>query len=266
MADGISSGYAWAFEPGKVIAKKVSGGKTSKIKEIPVSGLNPSGWFRARVEVSGGTIKTYIDDVLVDTLKDSTFTSGSAGINAAAGTLADEFFVYRYANSPRTVQKFDVQNIAPNGNLTTNSPNGWNTPEANWTPGSGIGSCIFRPYGTGHAEIVGKNAYLQYKSMNVNVGGGYNKVHVLLVNATSCPNLYIDFSTDGGKTWHTKAVTIRAMASEKAYPFQALWPAYKNYVVDMSDMPQWAGTINGLRVRTDATSGFINLKNVIISK
>lgn len=266
MADGADNGYAWAFEPGKVVAQKTTGGKTVKLKDIPVSGLNPNGWFRARVEVSGGAIKTYIDDVLVDTLKDSTFTSGSAGVNASAATLVDEFFVYRYANSPRSVQTFDVQNVAPGGNLVTNSPGGWNTPETNWTPGSGIGSYIFRPYGTGHAEIVGKNAYLQAKSVNVNVSGGYNKVHVLLVNATSCPTLYIDFSTDGGKTWHTKAVTVRAMTSEKAYPFQALWPAYKDYVVDMSDVPEWGGTINGLRVRTDATSGFLNLKSVVISK
>lgn len=266
MTDTTGKGYAWSFETGKIVAQKISGGGKTTIKEIKVPGLNPSKWFRARVEVNNGNIKTYIDDVLIDSLKDRTFTAGSAGIKAIADTLADEFFVYRYASVPRYVKTFEIGEVASGGKLLSGSSKGWNSPEENWKASAGISSNIFRPYGTAHAEISQKNAYLQYKSLNVKVDGGYNKVNVLLVNATSCPNLYIDFSTDGGKTWHTKTVTVRAMTSEKSYPFQALWPAYKNYEIDMSDMPEWKGVINGFRVRTAAESGFINLKQVLISK
>lgn len=266
MADEAGNGYAWAFEPGKVVAQKTAAGKASKIKDIAVAGLNPSDWFRARVEVSGGVIKTYIDDVLVDTLTDRSFTSGSAGIRAKANTLADEFFVYRYANGARAVQSFEVGSAAPGGDLAFHSAGGWNTPETNWSPSSGIGTYMFRPYGVGHAQIVGKNAYLQCKSVRVPVSGGYNKVNIQLTNATTASTLYIDFTTDGGATWHTKAVPVRAMSSDSVYPFKALWPGVKNYVADMSDMAQWTGTINGLRVRTDAVSGFLSIKHVIISK
>lgn len=266
MADTSGYGYVWSFEKNKIVAQKMSNGSKSKIKTIKVADFDSDEWFRARVEVDNGTINTYINDVLVDTLNDNTYIYGKAGINAIEDTLADEFFVYRYIDTPRTVQKLDITDIAPNGVLLSGSSKGWNNAEENWKAGSGISSNIFRPYDTAHAEISQKDAYLQYKSVNVNVDGGYNKVNVLLINATSCPELYIDFTTDGGKTWYTKSTTVRAMTSEKVFPFQALWPAYKNYEIDMSDVPQWKGIINGLRVRTGAESGFINLKQVIISK
>lgn len=265
MTASNGSGYSWAFESGKITAKKVSNGKSSTIKSITVPGLNPSKWFRARVQVSGGKIRTYINDLLVDTLSDGTYKSGSAGVYASGNALVDEFFVYRYAGSPRTVRTFEIPAAAPGGFLSSGSSGGWNTKEQNWLAGSGITSVFNRPFGTAHAIINSKNAYLQYKSVNVNVNN-YKTVNVLVVNATSSRNMYVDFTTDGGSTWHTKKFTVGAMTSENILPFKALWPAYKNYAVDMSDVPEWSGTVNGIRIRTGADSGFINLKQVVITE
>lgn len=266
MATGTDKGYAWRFEDGKVTAQKIVGGKATVIKTIKASGLSVKDWYRGRVEVSGGTIKTYVNDVLVDTLKDSTYTSGTAGINAVAAAQADEFFVYRYAAAPRTVQRYNVNSVASGGRLGFRSASGaYDEPETQWTA-TGAYTWVYRAHGTGRLTLNGKSAYIERKDMNVKVSGGYNKVRLHLTNATSCSEMYIDFTTDGGKTWHTKAFTVKAMSSENQYPFKALWPSFTEYTVDLSDMAQWAGTINGFRVRTDATSGFISIKSVVISK
>ncbi len=269
MATGTDKGYTWKFEDGKVIAQKVSGGKATTIKTVKVSDLDVDGWYRGRVEVSGGTIKTYVNDLLVDTLKDSTYTSGSAGINAVGAAQADEFFVYRYVAAPREVQSYDKSNAASGGKLNFSSSNGaYDEPEVKWTA-SGAYTWVYRAHGTGRLTLNGKSAYIERKDMEVKVDGllkEYNTIKLVLTNATSSAKLYIDFTTDGGKTWHTKAFTVKAMSSDNQYPFKALWPEFTEYTVDMSDMDAWKGTINGFRVRTDATSGFISFKSVLITK
>lgn len=265
LSPDSNNGYEWTFSSGQLSAYKRVSGTLTKLKDVSVSGFDPASWFRVRVETGGGVIRTYLNERLVDTLNDSTFTSGAVGFRASGAAQADNLLVYKYESNARPATDVSIANAAPGGTLTF-AGTGWHAAEQNWTAGPGIASYRYEPFGVGYAEIGGANAYIQRNSVSVNVSGGYNKVNVLLYNATTSPLLTVEFSTDGGATWNSKTVNVRAKSSETDYPFSLMNPPWKNYVVDMSAVPAWSGTINGLRIKSGATEGSFSVSQVVISK
>ena len=107
---------------------------------------------------------------------------------------------------------------------------------------------------------------IQKKHMNVDISGGYNKISIFMINGTTANKLYIDYSTDNGASWHTKSIEIHAMSNDSILPFRTLLPGMHLYTADMSDCSDWTGTITGLRIRTDATEGYMRIRQVTISK
>lgn len=257
-----SNGYVWSFFQGTITAARQFNGSLVQIKKIAVPGLDPANWFRVRIDASDSAIKTYIDEVLVDTLTDAE-RSGSVGFNARGAAWVDDLLVYKYANKKREISDISIQNGAPGG-LFPFSGDMFKL-EQNWTASDDIKDWLYKPYSVGYAEITGPDAYIEKKDVEVDVSGGYNKINVYMRNTTTSPKLTVDFSTDGGINWSSKTVDIRAM-SKDGYPFNIMTPLWKNYVIDMSNVSAWKGTISGFRLRFGATSGSVGIIRVVISK
>ena len=263
LSSDANNGYVWRFASGKLTAYKMVGGNLSKLKDVTVSGLNPNNWFRVRVDTSGGTIKTYINETLADTLTDKTFTSGSAGYNANGSAQGDQLMVYSYTNKTRKAESFNIADMASGGRLQFTG-NGWHSEETSWTKQGGIGLYQFGPHGVGYIQITGSGAYIQRKTMSVKVDSGYNKITVLMTNATTSDKITIEYQKGG--TWYSKELTVAVKSSDADYPFNMLIPHWRNYTLDMTGAPGWSGEITGMRLRFHGTSGYVSVKRVVISK
>lgn len=262
------SGYVWQFAAGVVLAGKRVDGRLLPLKAIGIAGFDPTGWFRIRVEAAAGEIKTYLNEAWVDTLADNSFADGAAGLEARGEAEADEWFVYRYADNARQAVRPRLGEPAPGGIWTFIGPGSttdWLRPEQNWTHGPGIDEYLYAPFTVGHARIVGPDAYLQKKDVSVDVSGGFDQVNIMLYNATTSPDLTVEFSTGRGDTWHAKAVTIKAKSAD-VYPFDILNPCWQHCAVDMSGVPAWQGVINGFRLRFGGVAGTFSISRVVIAK
>lgn len=262
-----SGSYVWSFANGKVVAQKKSNGKLSTLKTMTATGLNTNNWFHIRVEKSGNNINTYINSTLVGTISDSTFSSGTTGLNAKGTSYADEFFVYKKTSKTRTVKSFDVASAnAFNklGVISENGRHGWHLPEINWTPSNGIGTYIYRPFFVGRAQIKSANAYLQRNDANISVGEN-KTVSVLLNNLTTNGKMTFEYTKDGN-TWYTKDFQVAAMSNDSYYPFANSGTGFARYYIDMSGDKNWSGTIKHIRLRFAASSGYVGLKDITVSK
>ena len=257
------SGYVWRFTDGQLVALKQQDSKLSVIKRIELSAFDVHKWHRIRIEPDGDVIKTYVDEQLVDTLTETSYRSGTMGFKAIDTTWVDELMVYRYESKPRPISEVSYNQIAAGGDFRFSGD--WNKLEQSWTASDGIGDYQYKAYSVGYAEIIGPNAYIERKEIDVDVTGGYNTLSVTMRNSTTNPKLTVEFSTDGGVTWHTKSIKIRSM-SRDSYPFNIMTPWWKSYIIDMSDQPAWKGRINGLRLRFGAVKGSVGVSRVVISK
>ena len=80
--------YCWTFTTaGKIRATKKVKGSVEVIREIPYS-LKPDTDYNIEIRLKGNVIETYIDNVLVDTLRDGTFQSGKVGFCQAVQDTA----------------------------------------------------------------------------------------------------------------------------------------------------------------------------------
>ena len=81
--------YMWQFHGGgNLVPHKRVDGQWTAIKTVPVS-ITTGKFYDVRIEANGSTIKTYINDALVDTTTDSTFTSGKVGFRECSGESAE---------------------------------------------------------------------------------------------------------------------------------------------------------------------------------
>ncbi|MBQ8752421.1 MAG: hypothetical protein IJZ13_04880 [Clostridia bacterium] len=261
MSKDAKNGYVWDFEKGKIVAQKRVGGKLTTLKTVAVSGFDPSGWFRVRVETEGKTIRTYIDEQLVNTLTDGTFSSGAVGLTADGTGYAEQLMVWRLAKSSRSLETYAISDKAAFGEIKF--AGNWHEAETNWTPVA-IKDWLSRPYEAGWGVLSGAGATLTKKNVNVTVTG-YNKVQLILMNGSNSGKVYLEFSKDKGKTWHSKAVDTAYSGNDTSYwAFEVR--TFHKYTVDMSDMAEWTGKITGLRLRFEGSEGRIGVKTVTIHK
>lgn len=69
------------------IRRKLAGSNASIGGAITPGALITTGkWYTVKLEVSGTTLKSYIDGVLYDTVTDSSFASGKAGLGTTNAT------------------------------------------------------------------------------------------------------------------------------------------------------------------------------------
>lgn len=267
MEDTPGQGYVWSMTDGTITANKCDGVDSEILEVIKCDSLKTSLWNLIRIECLDGTIKTYLNSDLVSSIRNSSFSSGRIAIKANETVFVDELTVYRNISGKRDISNYDIANIAIGGKITFSSLTGkLNDAEGTWNPSSGIGDYSYRAKESAFLEIVGENAYIQKKHMNVDIRGGYNILSILMINGTTANKLYIDYSTDNGASWHTKTIEIHAMSNDSVLPFRSLLPGMHLYTVDMSDISDWSGTINGLRIRTDAVEGYMRIRQVTISK
>ena len=85
-----TNGYMWQLYPGSGLTPHVlENGKFRKLTDtIPVD-VEAGKDYRLRVELSGSTIRTYVDGALVDERTDSTFADGTVGFREASNEVAD---------------------------------------------------------------------------------------------------------------------------------------------------------------------------------
>ena len=214
---------------------------------VALLGLTPDEWVHLRVDTTGGVLKTYVDGVLVSTLKDTTFTAGSVGFTAAGSGMADTLQVWRSKAATRTGE------TVSSGGLTVAGGSGWTAEQM-----SGWGT---RTPGVGWGTVTGSGAALTGRNLHLPVAG-YDTVQVLLMNGTDSGTVYLDFSTDGGKTWHSKPFET-AFCGEDAF-----W-AFRNgsleaYTVDMGNVSAWTGTVTDLRLRFTGNTGLVVLQSLTV--
>lgn len=89
------NGYMWQFrgDNNRLVPHKQVDGSYSVIQtvDLPAGTLAVGKQVEVRIEAIGSTIRTYIDDVLVHTLEDSSFARGGMGVrtgNSESGTLS----------------------------------------------------------------------------------------------------------------------------------------------------------------------------------
>lgn len=265
--ESSAGSYVWSFAKGKVTAQKKVGGKLITLKTMSVSSLNPSEWFHVRVEKSGSSIKTYIDNTLIGAVTDNTFSSGTAGFNAKGTAYADDFFIYRQSGKTRAVQSFDVPGANAMNVLLCNSQNGrygWHLAEKSWTPSAGITEWMYRPFFVGRATIQSANAYIQRDDLSLNATGN-KTVSVCLNNLTTNGKVTLEYSKDG-KNWYFKEFQVAAMSNDSYYAFAHSGTGFARYYIDMSGESNWSGTVKHIRLKFAASSGYIGLKDLTVSK
>jgi len=80
--------YYWKLTTaGKIIALRNVNGNMQVIKEIPIS-LSPDTKYKLTIKAIGNKIETYCNDSLIDTLYESTFSSGKVGFRECDGDTA----------------------------------------------------------------------------------------------------------------------------------------------------------------------------------
>ncbi|HEY5583698.1 MAG TPA: RICIN domain-containing protein [Ruminiclostridium sp.] len=80
-----NNGYLWQLYSGNLrVQKKVNGTLTS-LKNDVITAIAAQNIFHVRIEAVGSTIKTYIDEMLVDVTIDQTFSSGNIGFREYGG-------------------------------------------------------------------------------------------------------------------------------------------------------------------------------------
>ncbi|MDD4413125.1 MAG: hypothetical protein PHR14_01025 [Oscillospiraceae bacterium] len=258
LSRDTNNGYVWKFGKNRILAQKKVSGKLTTLKTITVKGLNPTSWFRVRVETGNGKIKTYVDDKLVDTLADNVFTTGAVGLLADGNGTADQFMVWRLQGSNRKADSYEVNNILRFGEFKVAGD--WHSAETSWLPSS-ISDWTSRPFEAGWGTVKGSGATLTRKSVNVSVSG-YNKVQLILMNGTNSGKVWLEFTKDGGRTWHGKSIYTAYKGSDSYWGLNIR--TFQKYTVDMSNILQWSGKINGLRIRFDGNSGVVGVKTVTI--
>ncbi|MDD2361877.1 MAG: hypothetical protein PHH84_02795 [Oscillospiraceae bacterium] len=264
LSVNAENNYEWNIQTDAILAQKRVCGELILLKTIPVPGLDTSEWTRVRVETEQGTIRTYIEEILVDELADHTFMQGAVELCSLATGMVREFFVYRYIDSQRHVVDYEVEEAVPGGEFIMDSQNGeygFFSPEICWIP-TNMYYWEYRPFRAGWGRIGDYGAMITRKDVQVDVTFSTG-IQVVMMNATQNGTVFLEFSPDG-VNWYGKPFDTPCMDDSMHWVFRNNRPAFNRYRIELKDLPQWTGSIHGLRLRFAAGCGTVAIKSVTI--
>ena len=252
----------WRFRTGELLVACCQGGIYRELGRIALPGLDTACWFRLRVEAEQGTLSTYLNDILVDTRQDATFTVGGVAFCGEGVGLVRELYIYRYAPGEQKRATYEVAGTQTALRMdSAHGEFGFFSPETTWQP-ENMKVWQFRPFRAGWGEIADYEATITRKDFDRDVTG-LTHLQVVMTNRTPRPEVWLEFTADG-ETWHRKGFSTACMDASQHPLWRVLYPAFTPYVLDMRDTPAWTGRITGLRLRFAAGFGTVAVKTVTL--
>lgn len=197
---------------------KKAGGSWSTLAAVSVPSIRINQWNHITILATGPRVKTYVNGILVNILLDTSFSSGSIGMRESGSESA--VFDNIYMNSIAKEWEFSM------------------TAEG-WTAGNQIAGFGWHTGGYIEGTVTGGDPYF-YSPDNLGIAvSDHQQIRIRLQNGTPCTDLQLFFITDSDPVWNgDKMTTVKILPSSD----------YTEYLIDMSDVAGWTGTLKQLRI------------------
>lgn len=190
--------------------------------------------------------KAYKVQVSTTGTNDSDFTdvystaSGDGGIDDITFNTASARYVRIYGTQRGTTWGYSLWEFGVYG-LPANSVKDWDfaNDTQGWTALNQISGFGWQSGGYIGGSVTGTDpSILSGSNLNLNITD-FKKIHIRIKNGTSCTNGRFYFITNTDTTWNeAKAKSVVITPND---------PNYSEYVVDMSTVANWTGTLKQLR-------------------